>query len=145
MIGKTSFHSGLQHPRLLASLYFQGQFRHYHRLWLSLSPLEQAMERLWSCPGDQARALQTLTPVLRQARLALRRHALVMTPGDCESIAHSLKAMASHPALKKPSRRLTRDQIQAFLRHNEPARADIRQFNALLLPLLRAEISALEA
>ncbi|MDX1587510.1 MAG: hypothetical protein R3296_01125 [Oleiphilaceae bacterium] len=143
MISKSALRNRHNRPWLMALLSYQESFPHYHRLWLAFSPLEQTLDWVWSRPGAVSqRQMRTLARQIRQARKTLRRHALVLEPENREKLDLALSALAGHPALKK---RLSPQLPEALVRHNTPAREEIRSVSRRLLSRLSAEISALEA
>ena len=85
---KTELQGASQKQNLIFSLYFEGQFKLYNDLWISLSELQSRVEDLWA--EATPRNLKKFALALRKAKSKIRSSALLIEPQHYKDIMNAI-------------------------------------------------------
>lgn len=142
---KVQLQSESQKQHLMFSLYFEGQFKLYNDLWMSLSELQNGVEALWS--EASTRNLKTFVSCVRKAKKQIRDSALLIEPEHYNEIMSAIEDLENYRSGKEQLIFARRDlanidqwQIEEIIGENRHNRERITNFVNMMLEKMRAQI-----
>lgn len=142
---KTKLQNESQKQNLMFSLYFQGQFKLYNDLWVSLSELQSRVEDLWA--EASPKNLKNFAIALRKAKSQIRSSALLIEPEHYKDIMSAIENIENYRNGKEQLI-LAREninqvgdwQIQEIIDGNRQHKESITKFVELMLDKMRSQI-----
>ena len=142
---KNELKSETEKRNFVFSLYFEGQFKLYNDLWVSLSDLQDGVELLWS--EANSRNLRNFITVLSKAKKQIRSSALLIEPDHYKEIMEVINNLESYRIGKEKlisSRRnienVSEWEIQEIIEQNRNNRDRIFSFVDHMLNKMRGQI-----
>ena len=142
---KNELKSETEKRNFVFSLYFEGQFKLYNDLWVSLSELQDGVELLWS--KANSRNLRNFITVLSKAKKQIRSSALLIEPDHYKEIMEVINNLESYRIGKEKlinSRRnienVSEWEIQEIIEQNRNNRDRIFSFVDHMLNKMREQI-----
>ena len=142
---KAQLQSESQKQHLMFSMYFEGQFKLYNDLWVSLSELQSGVETLWS--EASAHNLKSFVTAVRKAKKQIRDSALLIEPEHYDEIMNAIEDLEQYRSGKeglifarKDLANIDQWQIQEIIDQNRNNRERIRAFVNLRLDKMRTQI-----
>lgn len=130
---------------LMFSLYFEGQFKLYNDLWVSLSELQNGVELLWA--EANSRNLKNFILVLSKAKKQIRNSALLIEPQHYREIMEVIESLESYHVGKEKlinARRsvehVSEYEIHEIIDQNRHSRDRINTFVEHMLEKMREQI-----
>ena len=143
---KKQLQSETQKQQLMFSMYFEGQFKLYNDLWVSLAELQNGVEALWS--EANTRNLKSFVSAVKKAKKQIRDSALLIEPEHYDEIMEAIENLEKYRAGKEDLIFARRDlssieqwKIQEIIDENQNNREKITAFIDLMLNKMRAQIS----
>ncbi len=142
---KTQLQNESQKQNLMFSLYFEGQFKIYNNLWVSLIELQNGVEALW----DEAsqRNLKSFVAALKNAKKSIKQSALLIEPHHYNEILSAIDELESYRAGKEQLilaradlRNIDNYAIEDIIDGNRHNRERITNFVDTMLVKMRAQI-----
>ncbi len=142
---KNKLQSQSEKQNLMFSLYFEGQFRLYNDLWVSLSELQTGVELLWS--EANLKNLKNFISVLSKAKKQIRNSALLIEPNHFKEIMEVIESLESYHIGKERLVNARRHiehvsdyEIQEIIEQNRNNRERINDFVEHMLEKMREQI-----
>ncbi len=142
---KTELQGASQKQNLIFSLYFEGQFKLYNDLWISLSELQSRVEDLWAEATPQN--LKKFALALRKAKSKIRSSALLIEPQHYKDIMNAIENIESYKdgkeqlILMRQNLNYIEDwQIEEIINGNRQHKESITKFVDLMLEKMRSQI-----
>jgi hypothetical protein len=142
---KTQLQSESQKQNLMFSMYFQGQFKLYNDLWVSLSELQSGVDALWS--EANTKNLKSFVAAVRSAKKQIRDSALLIEPEHYNDIMNAIKAFEQYRYGKEELIFARKDlatvdnwEIREIINQNRENRESITAFVNLMLDKMRTQI-----
>ena len=142
---KNELKSETEKRNFVFSLYFEGQFKLYNDLWVSLSELQDGVELLWS--KANSRNLRNFITVLSKAKKQIRSSALLIEPDHYKEIMEVINNLECYRIGKEKlinSRRnienVSEWEIQEIIEQNRNNRDRIILFVDHMLNKMREQI-----
>jgi len=142
---KTKLQSESQKQNLMFSMYFQGQFKLYNDLWVSLSELQSGVDALWS--EASTKNLKSFVAAVRRAKKQIRESALLIEPEHYADIMNVIEAFEQYRCGKEELIFARKDltnidnwEIREIISHNRENRERITAFVDLMLEKMRTQI-----
>ena len=142
---KNKIQSESEKQNLMFSLYFEGQFKLYNDLWVSLSELQNGVELLWS--EANLRNLKNFISVLSKAKKQIRNSALLIEPQHYREIMRAIDGLESYHVGKEKLINARRNiehvseyEIQEIIDQNRHSRDQINIFVEHMLEKMREQI-----
>jgi len=96
---KTKLNNESQKQNLMFSMYFEGQFKLYNDLWISLSELQSAVDALWA--EASPRNLKSFVSIIKKAKKQIRHSALLIEPRHYDDIMDAIEKLEDYHAGKE--------------------------------------------
>jgi hypothetical protein len=142
---RTQLQSESLKQNLMFSMYFQGQFKLYNDLWVSLSELQGGVDALWS--EANAKNLKSFVVAVRRAKRQIRESALLVEPEHYADIMNVIEAFEQYRCGKEELIFARKDltniddwEIREIINHNRENRERITAFVNLMLVKMRTQI-----
>jgi len=142
---KNKLQSESEKQNLMFSLYFEGQFKLYNDLWISLSELHNGVELLWA--EANVKNLKNFISVLSKAKKQIRNSALLIEPNHYQEIMEVIESLESYHVGKERlinARRhiehVSSSEIQGIIEQNSHNREKINIFVERMLEKMREQI-----
>lgn len=142
---KAKLQNESQKQHLMFSLYFEGQFKLYNDLWISLSELQSGVEALWS--EASSRNLKAFVSAVRKAKKKIRDSALLIEPEHYNEIMNAIGNLENYRSGKEQlifARRelpnIDKWQIEEIISENRHNRERIIAFVDMMLDKMRTQI-----
>jgi hypothetical protein len=142
---KNKLQSESEKQNLMFSLYFEGQFKLYNDLWVSLAELQNGVELLWA--EANSRNLRNFISVLKKAKIQIRSSALLIEPNHYREIMEVIDKLESYQVGKETlinARRnienVSERNIQEIIEQNRDNRKRINVFVEHMLRKMREQI-----
>lgn len=141
---KSKLQADLQQRQLIFSLYFEGQFKIYNDLWISLSELQDSVDSLWSEANH--RNLQRLVSMLTKAKKQIRSSAILINPDHYREIMIAIEQFEAYQIGKERlvhARRMDdvpQEMINQLIDQNRGSREQINLFASRVLDMMRGQI-----
>ncbi len=145
---KNQLHREAQKHQLIFSLYFEGQFKLYNDLWLSLSELQEKVDELWE--EASKKNLISFMKSVQKAKRQIMNSALLIEKNHYEQILEHLRTLEDYKLGKEQlirARNLKENdyledyEIHNLIAGNATSRQRIRDFTDIMLQKMRAQIS----
>ena len=142
---KSQLQNESQKQHLMFSLYFEGQFKLYNDLWVSLSKLQSGVEALWS--EASSKNLKSFVSAVKRAKKQIRDSALLIEPEHYKEIMEVIESLENYRSGKEQLIFARRDlanidqwQIEEIISENRNNRERITKFVNIMLEKMRAQI-----
>ncbi len=142
---KNKLQSESEKQNLMFSLYFEGQFKLYNDLWVSLSELQNGVELLWA--EASVKNLKNFISVLSKAKKQIRNSALLIEPNHYQEIMEVIENLESYHIGKERlinARRhiehVSSYEIQDIIEQNSHNREKVNIFVERMLEKMREQI-----
>ncbi len=142
---KNQLHTDAERQQLVFSLYFEGQFKLYNDLWMSLSELQNEVESLWA--DASSRNLKSFVSALSKAKQKIRNSALLIDPEHYKEIMEVIGNLENYHVGKEKlinARRnienVSQQEIQEIIVRNRDNREKITSFVNHMLEKMRGQI-----
>lgn len=142
---KNQLHAESDKQKFVFSLYFEGQFKIYNDLWVSLSELQSGVDLLWT--EANKRNLRAFVSALKTAKIKIRNSALLIDPEHYKEIMEVITNLENYRVGKEQlidARRslenVTLNEIEDIIEHNRDNRQKISLFVDHMLEKMRAQI-----
>jgi hypothetical protein len=143
---KNQLHSEAEKQQFVFSLYFEGQFKLYNDLWVSLSELQNEVEKLWA--EASTRNLRTFVSALSKAKQQIRNSALLIDQNHYNEIMDVIDSLENYHVGKEKlinTRRnienVSQGEIHEIIERNRHNRERINTFVEHMLDEMRGQIS----
>jgi hypothetical protein len=142
---KTQLQRESEKQKITFSLYFEGQFKLYNDLWLSLSELKNEVDRLWESATHSN--LKSFVKAVQQAKRHIRNSAILIEREHYNQIINSLSAFDAYRIGKEnlingiTVDRMAEHEIIELIDHNRECRQKIDDFTDSILEIMRMQIS----
>lgn len=143
---KNQLNSDAEKQRLVFSLYFEGQFKIYNELWITLSDVENEMDNLWV--DANSKNLNRFIRALFAAKQKIRNSALLIDKIHYYEIMQVIDSFEKYRFGKEFLVNSTRGSdgifefdIQKIIRENKENREKINRFIDHMLNEMRSKIS----
>lgn len=143
---KNQLHSEAEKQQFVFSLYFEGQFKLYNDLWVSLSELQNEVEKLWA--EASTRNLRTFVSALSKAKQQIRNSALLIDQNHYKEIMDVIDSLENYHVGKEKlinTRRnienVSQGEIHEIIERNRHNRERINTFVEHMLDEMRGQIS----
>jgi Glu-tRNA(Gln) amidotransferase subunit E-like FAD-binding protein len=143
---KNQLHSDAQKQQFVFSLYFEGQFKLYNDLWVSLSGLQNEVEKLWT--EASTRNLKTFVTALSKAKQQIRNSALLIDQNHYKEIMEVIDSIENYHVGKEKLINARRNienvsqwDVQEIIEQNRDNREKINTFVEHMLEEMRRQIS----
>lgn len=126
------------------SIYFEGQFKIYNDLWVSLIELRRCVDQLWAEATN--RNLRSFIRALEKAQRQIQNSALLIEPDHYNQITTVMQAFADYKVGKeglvsmRNAQQLEDKQIQEIIESNQYNRQLIVQFTDDILAKMRGQL-----
>ncbi len=130
--------------KFVFSMYFEGQFKIYNNLWLSLVNLESEVEKLWKSATNTN--LSSFIKAIEKAKTQIKNSALLIEKEHYNQILESLKAFEDYKIGKETLieqrnySSIDEDEIKKLVNDNGIQREQITSFINNMLEKMRAQI-----
>ncbi len=142
---KTKLQNESQKQNLIFSLYFEGQFKLYNDLWISLSDLQSGVDELWA--EASPKNLKKFVSSLRKAKTKIRSSALLIEPDHYNDIMVAIENIESYKVGKKELILARKNinsienwEVQDIISGNRQHKEEITKFVDLMLKKMRLQI-----
>ena len=143
---KTELQNESQKQNLMFSLYFEGQFKLYNDLWVSLSELQSRVEDLWA--EASPKNLKNFVSALRKAKNQIRSSALLIEPEHYKDIMNVIENIESYRdgkerliLARQNLNHVDEWQSPEIIDGNRQHKESITKFVELMLEIMRSQIS----
>lgn len=145
---KNQLQSEAQKQQLVFSLYFEGQFKIYNDLWLSLSELKEKVDILWD--DASKKNLISFMKSLQKSKRQIMNSALLIEKNHYEDILEHLITLENYELGKEGVIRarniklhdsVDNGDIQILVEMNAKSREQITEFTEIMLDKMRTQIS----
>ncbi len=143
---RNKLQSESEKQNLMFSLYFEGQFKLYNNLWVSLSELQNGVEMLWA--EANSKNLKNFISVLNKAKKQIRSSALLIESNHYREIMEVIESLENYKVGKErliDARKYIEDvpepDIQDIISQNQHSREQINIFVELMLEKMRRHIN----
>lgn len=143
---KNQLHADAEKKQLVFSLYFEGQFKLYNDLWVSLSLLQNEVDKLWSDASTQN--LKLFVSALSKAKQKIRNSALLIDPEHYNEIMEVIGSLENYHVGKERLINARRDiegvspwEVRDIIDQNRENRERITNFVNHMLEEMRGQIS----
>jgi len=143
---KNQLHTDAEKQQFVFSLYFEGQFKIYNDLWVSLSGLQNEVERLWE--EASTRNLKAFVLALSKAKQQIRNSALLIDQSHYQEIMEVIENLENYHVGKErliSTRRnienVSQLDVQEIIEQNRHNREKINRFVEHMLSEMREQIS----
>lgn len=136
-----------QQRQLIFSLYFEGQFKLYNDLWISLVELQEGVENLWA--GASSSNLRRFMSALAKAKKQIKNSALLIDPAHYQEIMQAIERFDSYQIGKERlvnARRINdinQWEVEQIIEQNRHSREQINAFVNRMLDKMRNQIGGL--
>ena len=96
---KTKLNNESQKQNLMFSMYFEGQFKLYNDLWISLSELQSGVDALWA--EASPKNLKAFVSIIKKAKKQIRHSALLIEPRHYDDIMNAIGELEEYRAGKE--------------------------------------------
>lgn len=134
--------------KIVFARYFDGQFKVYNELWISLVDLENGVNALWDVANE--RNLKSFVVALRRANKQIRESALLIDPGHYTIIMKVLKEFSDYQigketllANRQNFKYINQYEIDEIVQSNSENRDKILAFIEGMLSAMRMQIGGL--
>lgn len=141
---KNKLQAESQQRQLIFSFYFEGQFKLYNDLWISLSELQDGVESLWS--EANLPNLRRFVLALTRAKRQIRNSALLIDPEHYQEIMVAIERFEGYQIGKEQlvhARRvdeIPQLEIERIIDQNRNSRDQINAFVNRMLDKMRRQI-----
>jgi len=142
---KNQLQTNADKQQLVFSLYFEGQFKLYNDLWVSLSELQNEVELLWA--EASPKNLKSFIYALSKAKQKIRNSALLVEPEHYKEIMEVIDSLENYHVGKEKlinARRnienISQGDIQEIIEENMHNRIKIALFVDRMLDKMREQI-----
>lgn len=143
---KNQLHTDAEKQQFVFSLYFEGQFKIYNNLWVSLSGLQNEVEKLWE--EASTRNLKTFVTALSKAKQQIRNSALLIDQSHYQEIMEVIESLENYHVGKERLINTRRNienvsqwDVQEIIDQNRHNREKINTFVEHMLSEMRGQIS----
>lgn len=143
---KNQLHTDAEKQQFAFSLYFEGQFKIYNDLWVSLSGLQNEVEKLWE--EASTRNLKTFVIALSKAKQQIINSALLIDQSHYQEIMGVIESLENYHVGKERlinTRRnienVSQCDVQEIIEQNRHNREKINTFVEHMLSEMRGQIS----
>lgn len=126
------------------SMYFEGQFKIYNNLWVSLVELRRWVDQLWAEATN--RNLRNFIRALEKAKRQIQNSALLIEPDHYNQITNAMQAFADYKVGKeglvsiRSTQRIDDSEVQDIIDGNQHNRQLIVQFTDDILAKMRGQL-----
>ena len=130
--------------KLVFSIYFEGQFKIYNNLWLSLVNLENEVDKLWQSATN--RNLSSFVKAIQKAKKQIKDSALLIEKEHYTQILENLKSFEDYQIGKETliEKRnydsISKNEIKDLISNNGTQREQITLFINDMLEKMRVQI-----
>ena len=142
---KTKLNNESQKQNLMFSMYFEGQFKLYNDLWISLSELQSGVDELWA--EASPRNLKSFVSIIKKAKKQIRHSALLIEPRHYDDIMNAIEELKDYRSGKEQLIFARGDlsniddwQIEQIIEENRHIKDRITRFVNTMLENMRAQI-----
>ncbi len=142
---KTELQTESQKQSLMFSLYFEGQFKLYNDLWVSLSELQSRVDILWAKASPQN--LKSFVVAIRKAKKQIRNSALLVEPEHYNEIMVAIDSIENYSDGKEQLifarqniNHIDQWQIEEIINTNRENKERITKFVNIMLSKMRSQI-----
>lgn len=96
---KTKLNNESQKQNLMFSMYFEGQFKLYNDLWISLSELQNGVDALWT--EASPKNLKLFVSIIKKAKKQIRHSALLIEPQHYDDIMNAIDELEEYRSGKE--------------------------------------------
>lgn len=143
---KNQLHTEAEKQQFVFSLYFEGQFKLYNDLWVSLSELQNEVEKLWAEASTSN--LRTFVSALSKAKQQIRNSALLIDQNHYKEIMDAISSLENYHVGKEKlinTRRnianVSEREVHEIIEQNRHNRERINTFVEHMLGEMRGQIS----
>jgi Glu-tRNA(Gln) amidotransferase subunit E-like FAD-binding protein len=143
---KNQLHTDAEKRQFIFSLYFEGQFKLYNDLWVSLAGLQNEVEKLWE--EASTRNLKTFVTALTKAKQQIRNSALLIDQVHYKEIMEVIENLENYHVGKERlinTRRnienVSQGDVQEIIEQNRHNREKINTFVEHMLDEMRSQVS----
>ncbi len=143
---KNQLHTDAEKQQFVFSLYFEGQFKIYNDLWVSLSGLQNEVENLWEEASTQN--LRAFVSALSKAKQQIRNSALLIDQVHYREIMEVIENLENYHVGKERlinTRRnienVSKWDVQEIIEQNRHNREKINRFVEHMLSEMREQVS----
>lgn len=143
---KNQLHIDAQRQQTVFSMYFEAQFRIYNDLWVSLSALQNEVDKLWGCANS--RNLKSFVSSLAEAKTKIRNSALLISKNHYQEIMEVIYNLENYQIGKeklinarRSTENITDSNIQEIIVQNRENKDKIAKFVNHMLEEMRTQIS----
>ena len=144
---KNQLQSEAQRYQFIFSLYFEGQFKIYNDLWLSLADLQEKADHLWNEPTKDN--LVPFAESVRNTKRQIRKSALLLEADHYKEILDHLHILESYVVGKKTliqlrnvksTEHVDQDLVEDLINANTTSMQKISHSTNLILEKMRTQI-----
>lgn len=142
---KNKIQSESQKQHLMFSLYFEGQFKLYNNLWISLSELKNSVDELWA--EANIKNLNSLVTSLKKAKKQIQNSALLIEPQHYYEIMNIIADLERYRYgkeqlifVRKSIPPYNNQQVREIIEDNRHLRNRITEFVTMMLEEMRTQI-----
>ena len=142
---KAKLQTESQKQNLMFSLYFEGQFKLYNDLWVSLSELQSRVDELWALASPQN--LKSFVSAIRKAKKQIRNSALLIEPEHYNDIMAAIESIENYSDGKEQLilarqniNTVAQWQVEDIIETNRQNKDRITNFVNLMLGKMRSQI-----
>ncbi len=143
---RNKLQSESEKQNLMFSLYFEGQFKLYNNLWVSLSELQNGVDVLWA--EANSKNLKNFISVLNKAKKQIRNSAILIESNHYREIMGVIESLENYQIGKgklidarKHIEDVSEPDIQDIISQNQYSREQINIFVELMLEKMRRHIN----
>lgn len=143
---KNQLHTEAEKQQFVFSLYFEGQFKLYNDLWVSLSELQNEVEKLWAEASTSN--LRTFVSALSKAKQQIRNSALLIDQNHYKEIMDAISSLENYHVGKEKLINTRRNianvsewEVHEIIEQNRHNRERINTFVKHMLGEMRGQIS----
>jgi Glu-tRNA(Gln) amidotransferase subunit E-like FAD-binding protein len=143
---KNQLHTDAEKRQFIFSLYFEGQFKLYNDLWVSLAGLQNEVEKLWE--EASTRNLKTFVTALTKAKQQIRNSALLIDQVHYKEIMKVIENLENYHVGKERLINTRRNienvsqwDVQEIIKQNSHNREKINTFVEHMLDEMRSQVS----
>lgn len=141
---KNDLQTEREKQKFIFSLYFEGQFKIYNELWISLIELEDCVNQLWETASGKN--LASFVKSLQKAKKQIRSSALLIEQEHYEKIIKSFELFEEYKIGKEELMKIrnfnhvSEYDIGELIGHNQTARLKILSLINIMLEKMRMQI-----
>ncbi|OFI34209.1 hypothetical protein [Alteromonas lipolytica] len=143
---KSQLNTNAEKQQYIFSLYFEGQFKLYNDLWVSLSHLQDEVEKLWS--EASIKNLRTFVLALSTAKKQIRGSALLIDQNHYKEIMEVIYNLENYQIgkehlinMRRNVENISQFDVQEIIEQNRHNRERINAFVEHMLEEMRGQIS----